>query len=314
MEGVFLRKRYVGLLALWVLCGVYFIGRFVYMCAADSGQSGEARSFLLVGILICIAAIPSCLMNRHAFIRIDESTVQARYGWFGRIDGRISDVDFAVAQGNTLSIRMKNGKQHTVMGVSNAQALCAAIRGRLEIEVKDTPEKMIEVLDGWKEERKKGIVRAVVGIALMFVWIFAAVLMTGGREMYAFGRRDWAVMAVMGCAEAATAAAAFGCACRAGKYILPIEKLKYTVRRTTVETTPLLPGNAVGVFTDADRTGRITLYGFPNEEAVYYTVQEFASDLTFIKVYESEIYENAEAIRGGLDALLDITEEVLYRS
>ena len=72
-----------------------------------------------------------------------------------------------------------------------------------------------------------------------------------------------------------------------------------------------MPGNVIKVFADENYTVRLTFFGYPNQTSVYYAVQEFASDYTFFKSYESEIFENIEQLQGGFEALIDITDRVL---
>ena len=98
---------------------------------------------------------------------------------------------------------------------------------------------------------------------------------------------------------------------KAGKCNIPIHKQKYAIRRAIIETESLLPGNVLKVFADENYIGRITLFGFPNSNSAYYTVEEYASDYNLDKVYESEIYEDVEQISTGLEALIDITEKVV---
>ena len=74
----------------------------------------------------------------------------------------------------------------------------------------------------------------------------------------------------------------------------------------------MLPGNIIKVFADEYYTWRITLFGYPNDDSVYYVIQEFTYDFTFFKSYESEIFENIEQLADALEPLIDITEKVLH--
>ena len=182
----------------------------------------------------------------------------------------------------------------------------------MPFDVAEQPETLIEELNNLKSSKKKGLIYVCSGLALMFINIFITVFLTGEREMHEFSKTDWTVFAIMGVIEIATVIATFYFATKAGKNNIPIEKLHYEIQRRIIETQPLLPGNVIKVFADENYTGRIILYGYPNQSSVYYTVQKFASDYTFFKSYESEIFENVEQLADGFEALIDITEKVLH--
>ena len=312
MEGIFLRKKFNIWLFLLFLCGLAFIGMYIFLNIVDPKSTDELLTFLIMGILIILVVIPSWLLNFGAFIHIDEDSIKAKYHWFGKIDCNLSDVVFAVARVNALIIQLKDGKAHTIMGIENSWTLASFIRKNMSFEVTEQPDVLMEKLNALKSAKKRELIYVCSGVALMFVIIFITVFLTGEREMHEFSKTDWTVFAIMCVIEIATAVATFYFASKTGKNNIPIEKLKYCIRRTIIESYPLLPGNAIKIFSDENYTGRITLFGYPNDDSVYYTVQEFASDYTFFKSYESEIFENVEQLQDGFEALVDITDKVLH--
>jgi hypothetical protein len=265
-----------------------------------------------MGILIILVVIPSWLLNFGAFVHIDENSIKAKYHWFGRIDCKLSDVTFAVARVNTLIIQLKDGKTHTIMGIENSWLLASLIRRNMLFKSTEQPETLIEKLNDLKSAKKKGLIYVCSGLALMFINVFVTVFLTGEREMHEFSKIDWTIFTVMGVIEIATIITTFYFAGKTGKHNISIEKLRYEIQRRIIETYPLLPGNIIKVFSDENYTGRITVLGYPNDDSVYYTVQKFASDYTFIKVYESKIFENIEQLSAGFEPLIDITEKVLH--
>ena len=312
MEGMFLRKKFNIWLFLLFLCGLAFIGMYIFLNIVDPEATSELLTFLIAGIMICLVVIPSWLLNLGAYIHIDETSIKAKYHWFGKIDCKLSDVTFAVARANTLIIQLKDGKTHTIMGIENSWPLCSVIRRNMSFDVTEQPETLTEKLNSLKATKKKGLIYVCSGVALMFIIIFITVFLTGEREMHEFSNIDWTIFAIMGVIEIATVIATFYFAGKTGKNNVPIEKLQYTIQRRIVETQPLLPGFVIAVFADENYTVRITLFGYPNQTSVYYTVQEIASDYTFFKSYESEMFENIEQLQGGFEALIDITEKVLH--
>ena len=116
----------------------------------------------------------------------------------------------------------------------------------------------------------------------------------------------------MGVLEIATVALTFYCAKKTGENNIPIERLQYEIRRKIIETQPLLPGYVIAVYTDDDYGGRVTLFGDPDDSAVYYSVQNIDAEYNLVKVYASEAFENREVLADVLDTLIDITEKVLH--
>ena len=312
MDGVFLRKKFNGWLFLLFVCGLFFIGLYIFLNIVDPKATSELLTFLIMGILIILVVIPSWLLNFGAFVHIDENSIKAKYHWFGKIDCKLSDVTFAVARVNTLIIQLKDGKTHTIMGIENSWPLASLIRRNMLFKSTEQPETLIGKLNDLKSAKKKGLIYVCSGLALMFINIFVTVFLTGEREMHEFSKIDWTIFAIMGVVEIATIIATFYFAQKTGGNNIPIEKLRYEIQRRIIETQPLLPGFVIAVFTDENYTGRITLFGYPHDSAVYYSVQEFASDYTLFRAYTSDVYDSQDELPADFETLIDITDKVLY--
>ncbi len=309
---MFLRKKYNVWFFVLFACGLYFIGLYIFFNITDPDATGESPTFLIAGIFIILVAISSLLLNFGAFIRIEEDSIKAKYNWFGKIDCKLSDVVFAAARVNTLIIQLKDGKTHTITGVENSWPLAVMIRRNMAFEISERPEVIMEKLNELKSEKKKELIYVCSGLALMFINIFITVFLTGERELQEFGKIDWIIFAVMGVIEIATLIAVFYFAGKTGKNNITIEKLQYTLRRRIIETQPLLPGSVIAVYTDENYTGRITLFGYPYNNSVYYSVQEFDSDYTLFKAYTSYVYGSQDGLPANFEALIDITDKVLH--
>ena len=312
MDGIFIRKKTNIWLVLLLLCGIFFVILYVFLNMVDSEATSELLTFLIMGIICGLIAIPSMLLNRGAYIHIEGNTIKAKYHWFGKIDCKLSDVVFAVARVNTLIIQLKDGKTHTIMGIENSWPLCSVIRRNMSFDVTEQPETLNEKLNNLKATKKNGLIYVCSGVALMFIIIFITVFLTGEREMHEFSNIDWTIFAIMGAIEIATVIATFYFAQKTGKNNIPIEKLHYEIQRRIIETQPLLPGFVIAVYTDENYTGRITLFGYPNDSAVYYSVQEFASDYTLFRAYTSDVYDSQDELPADFETLIDITDKVLH--
>lgn len=310
IEAVFKKKSIWNMVTL--LCGLFLIGLFIFLGYVDSEATvSTLLTGIVFGLIICVFSVICLFFNFKAHLLIDNGYIKGRYHYFGKIDCHISDVDFALWQTNTLFIQLKGGKCHTIVGIENPFVLCSEILRNMTFQADASPKEMIESLDILKSEKKKYMIQVCFGLALMFINIFITVFLTGEKELNEFSTIDWIIFAVMCAVEVAIIGVTFYFAQKAGKCNIPIHKQKYAIRRAIIETESLLPGNVLKVFADENYIGRITLFGFPNSNSVYYTVEEYASDYNLDKVYESEIYEDVEQISTGLEALIDITEKVV---
>ena len=198
------------------------------------------------------------------------------------------------------------------MGIENSWPLASLIRRNMLFKSTEQPETLIGKLNDLKSAKKKGLIYVCSGLALMFINIFVTVFLTGEREMHEFSKIDWTIFAIMCAIEIATIIATFYFAQKTGGNNIPIEKLRYEIQRRIIETQPLLPGFVIAVYTDENYTGRITLFGYPHDSAVYYSVQEFASDYTLFRAYTSDVYDSQDELPADFETLIDITDKVLH--
>lgn len=312
MDGIFLRKKFNVWLSLLFICGLFFIGLYIFINIVDPTATNDLLTFLIMGIVLILVVVLSWILNSGAFIRISEDSIKAKYNRFGKIDCKLSDVTFAVAQVNTLIIQLKDGKTHTIMRVENSWPLASLIRRNMSFDVTEPPEALNERLNNLKSTKKKGLIYVCSGLALMFINIFITVFLTEGREMHEFSKTNWTIFTIVGIMEIATIIATFYLAQKTGKNNLAIEKLHYEIKRRIIETQPLLPGFVVAVYTDENYSARLTLFGYPHNSAVYYTVQKFDSEYNLVREYTSEIFEDQKGLTEGFKTLIDITDIVLH--
>lgn len=313
IKAIFKRKYLWNVISL--LCGLFLIGLFILLFYIDSESTlRDLLTGIIVGAFICIVSTFSLFYNYKAYLYVDDNGyIKGKYRYFGKIDSRISDVEFASGKGNTLMIRLKNGKAHTVTGIENSWSLASVIRRNMPFEKTEQPETLIEKLNSLKSSGKKDLIYVCAGPVLMIIYIFVTVYFTGEREMHEFSNIDWTVFIVMGIIEIATILATFYFAQKIGKNQIVIEKLQYAIKRTIIETKPLPLGLVAGVYTDDDYIGRITVLGYPHQSAVYYSVQEFDSEYNLLTVYTSDTFESQEELPEGFESLIDITNTVLHK-
>lgn len=312
MNGIFKRKYFWNIVSL--LCSFLLIGLFIFIGYVDSEVSSliELLPGIIPGAIGCVISLVYLLYNFKAYMHIYDGHIKGKYHFFGKVDCKLSDVEFALARINTLIIQLKNGKCHTITGIENSHILASEIRSKMPFDLTKKPEVLIERLNKIKSAKRKELLYVCSFTALMFVNIFITVFLTDGKDLDKFNSFDWGIFAVMAVTEIATIIATFYFAQKTGKNNIPIEKLQYEIKRITIETKPLLYGKVIKVFTDTDYSARLILFGYHNEDSVYYAIQEFEADYNLIKVYESELYENIESVSDDFKNLLDITEKFIH--
>lgn len=291
-----------------LLCGIFFILLYFYLNMGNPEAASDLLSFLIVGILLELLTVPSMLLNLGAYIHIGDNTLKAKYHWFGKLDCSIDDIEFVFPQINTLTILLKSGKRHVIMGVENSWALSSAIRRQSYAVETEAPDALRQKLALAQAARQKELCRALGGMAMLFVNIFIAVLLTGGRDLHEFTRQDWILFSVMGGVELLTVIGLFYLAQRCGMHLLPIEQLRYRLQGAIIATHPLPSNNITAVYTDENNAGRIVVCGFPSDDGVYYCVEEIYGNYALETIHTSDIYESAEELPGGeFSSLIDIS-------
>lgn len=312
MEGIYIRRKMSIWLILLLLCGIFFIALYIFLNIVDPEATGELLTFLIIGILLSLVSVFSMLLNPGVSVCIEENTIKAREYGLGRLDCRFEDVAFVLPQINSLTVLLKSGRRYVIMGLENSWELGSAIRRQIFEMETETPDSIRQQLTRAQAAWKRSLWWVLGGCGMLFVNIFLAVLLTGGREMYDFGERDWILFGIMCAAELFTFLGLFCAAGRCAKQQLPIEQLNYRLRGAILGAHPLPAGQVQAVYTDEHYSGRIVVCGFPNDSSVYYCVQEFTGGLELETVYTSEIYESADQLpQGGFSVLMDITSHIV---
>jgi hypothetical protein len=308
MEGIFIRKKFIGPLGFMSICSIFLIGLYFFLPIINPEATKGSLSFFMMGVLLALVTIPSWTLNRGAFFHITEDAIRAKYHWFGKINCKLSDVTFVFPQINTLTICLKGGKYYTIMGISNSWQVASFISHRISFEVKDPPEALIKKLDQSKRSKTQYLIRCSIATAFMLITPFITLFLTEEKSMHEFTRADWIITAVMGIILIFSTVDAFRFANKTGKMNIPLEKLHDEIRRTVIETEPLIYGNAIKVFINEDANMRLTVFGYPNSDSVYYTIEQlFPDNFSLCKTHESPLINIAE-LPESFDECIEITK------
>lgn len=301
VEGVFYKKDTTGIALL--LIGSLLILVYLFL--------ERNLSILIFGGWMTLCGLFLVLLNFKAFVRIEDDHISARYGWFQKLDCEIDDVAFALCQVNTLTLLMRSGKQHSIMGVMNPSELCTAVRRKMTYDAPEPPDKAAAKLEQLKAALRKNIIFVCAGGGLMFLNIFVLVFLTGARDIPDFTQTDWIMMAIMGAVELATVVILLFFAGRCGKTGIPIEYTKFRLQQSRILTKPLPSDSVLQVLTDPDYARRLTVCNFPNDTGIYYFTETIQSDLTLKRHQTSQIYEDELDLPLNEEEWVDITDYFL---
>ena len=301
-----LKKTYSGILL--ILSGACLSGLFLFIRFVDSEATNSIYWGVGAGAVFVLLGIGAWIVEHSVNIMVIGNRVQARNQCLSKLDCDISEVETVVDGYMGIDILLKNGRNFSIMGVINAEIISEYIRSRITIDVGQSVSILIDEIKQFQSKRKSSLFAMVGALLMLFVNIFLLVAMTDARDLDQFTRSDWQKMLVMGILELITLSAAFWFAGRSGKYLHLIQRLKYRINRTLVETEPLPGGNAELVLTDDHYGGRIIVCGFPNDTGIYFTVQEVNGNYCLETIHTSRILEGYSDFPSELDDLLDITD------
>lgn len=270
-----------------------FMSAYIYFSRKYDDVT-DVYGCIIFGVVLCLFSLPLILFNHKAYFFIDEGYVYAHYGWGQKLECKISNIKFAKASMNMLTVLLKNGKRHVIGGLMNSYSICEAILIGLDYEEEKSVEELKQALGDLKAKRKNGIYATFFTLFLMFSDIVFAVIFTGGRDFSDFSITDWIIWISMMVLCVVLLVIAFWIADRAGKLIMTIDYTTYRLRRQVICTQPILAGNAVSVVTNPKCEFRITFFIFPNDNSIYFSGEAFNKNFELCETYKSPIYESFE--------------------
>ena len=273
---------------------------------------GDIIACSIIVIAIFLVGIFIFLYNHNAYLHIDDHKISGKFGFFKPLECDINDVDFVLAQFDTIHILLKNRKYY-ITGITNAYEISAFIMPKIPFNFKENKKDVIANIEKSNKNIKKNTILVFCSIGLSFLWVIITVLLTESKELQEFDNTDWIIFSTMCVLEALTIIAMFTFAIKArNQKPLVIKKQLYGIQRTTIEQTPLLksPFTVKAVFTDAYFSHRITLYDCcieNNSDSFCYTIETFDVNLNLKFLCQSNFFDNVELQKMFINDL-DITE------
>lgn len=78
--------------------------------------------------------------------------------------------------------------------------------------------------------------------------------------------------------------------------------------QTILQTTPVQPGNAIKLYIDDDvySSIRLTIYGYPNSDEVYFTVEQVNQSFEIERIHTSRVYSNINELSPEVEGMTEI--------
>jgi hypothetical protein len=311
LKAVFKKTNYI-LLVVCLILALIWSGVCAFLII-ENNITGVIN--LLVAIIMCAFGVIPFLYNYKAYLHINDNKIISRFGFFKRLECDITDVTFVLPRFDTMHILLKDRK-HYIMGIKNAYEIGAFIMQRIPFLPYDNRQDVIVDVKKRNQSIKKNSVLTFCAIGLSFAWVFITVFLTGARDLPKFNNTDWIIFSIMCFLEVLTVIAMFTFAIKARRgNPVRLEEQIYKIKRSTIETTPLLsvPGRIKSVLADPFFSHRITVCCNiieNNDEAFFYHIEIFNEDFNLKFLYQSKIFEGDE-ISEMFEGCLDITEKFM---
>lgn len=315
MKGQFSSRRMAVVVGIiFTVMGLGFAAFMIFLSVADTLASGETvitlRTVALAGGIVAYAGIFQIGFNKNAFLSLDENGVSAKYGFMSRLECAYNDIEFADISAAGLTIFLTNGKMRTISGLKNTVELCEMLRIKTYRPSCVDNKTFIEDFRALYKRRKALLALTVGMIILMFVLILIAALLTGDKEFNEFNSFDRIVFTVFILCEAPTFVFMFIFAAKAGKLTRKLNNRKLLLSKQFLESAPLPPGVLLHAFLTLDYSERVCIFGYPNSNDVYYTVEQLDESIQPVIVYTSPVYQNISMLDFDMSLLIRIPAEI----
>ncbi len=308
MDGVFKNRKtaYItGILCL--IAGVYLISIHSYRLFMGFAEPNVRRCvfFLCCGVIAVVSGVLTLSYNHGAYLHMTENGISAKSRWRMSFACSYSEIAFVTYGIYSLIVRLKSGEIHTVSGITNGRVLCDAIREKWEALTDPEARKtmMFSELNRLAKERRRETIRLVVLMSLIFLLIPLCNYLTGFRELPEFTRQDWVIFIPFLAAEIGATVLSFLFAEKFGEKNTVQNGMRSYLKELILYTSPLLPGNPMVIYFGTMDRVRITVYGLPRAENVYYCIEFLDRTYQLVCIYRSQLFSCIDELRPLLDEM-----------
>lgn len=314
MDGIFSKQRFTAVYnIIGFISGVFLVLMFGYfICMGEFSTLDDmifSWFFVCFGFLASLLCGGSLYVNWKAYIHVDEQKISAfcHFGLSLKCD--LSDVSSVSYGGAGLNIQLKSGKKYNLMNLENAYQVGRYIQRRISVKPAaslDKDELMAAILPLRKKRKNDGIT-SICCFLLFFSGIFLTSALTGWKDLHAFTSNDWTVFTIS--AGVGVITLILFCL-RLRQWLLhtdALNKMQGTLYQMILHTAPLQPGNAIKLFVDdVYASVRLTVYGYPNSDEVYFTVEQVNQSYEIECVHTSRVYSNFNDLAPEIEGMTEI--------
>lgn len=316
MEGVFSRnKARKAAIIIGLISGVFLLllmsSLLLFMQNKDLDDIVGSLFFCIFGLSESV--ICGLLLHRDqlAFLHVDEERIRGYCQIGTYLDCRILDVKHISFMPNGTHIVLHSGKRYILHNLQNGfqiQEYIYKLLPKQEVPLLNKDETIAQ-LTRLKKRQKPEIAIALCSVILVIPCVILTAWLTDWKDLHEFVRRDWLIFGAMGIILVLLFAV-FAILLRlAIRHSDQYRALSSSLYQQVLRTTSPGPGNLLRMYVDDERyaSGRICVYGFPNADDVYFTVEDVDMGYEIRHQYTSEIYPDMQSLMEALeDDLIEI--------
>lgn len=315
MDGVFCKQGFTKVYnIIGLVSGAFLTLLFgFFICIGEFSTLDDviiAYFFICFGIFISILCSISLYVNRKAHIHVDEHKISAFCHYGLSLECELSDVSSVSYGGTGLNIQLKSGKKYNLMNLNNAYQIGKYLQKRLFVKptISLDKDKLIATITPLRKKRKREGISSIFCFLLIFPGIFLTAALTGWKDLHEFSSNDWTIFSIM-LGVGVFVVVIFSILLR--KCLLhtdELNKMQGMLYQTILQTAPVQSGNAIKLFIDDDiyASIRLTIFGYPNSDEVYFTVEGVNQSYEIECIHTSRVYPNIEELTSEVEGMTEI--------
>ena len=315
MDGVFGKQRFTKVYnIIGLISGAFLVLLFgFFICIGEFSTLDDvivSCFFVCFGLFISILCGISLYVNQKAYIHIGDQKISAFCHFGLSLECDLSDVSSVSYGGTGLYIQLKSGRKYNLMNLENAYQIGKYIQKRVSAKPSISPDKdeLLAAISPLRKKRKCEGISSIICFLLLFPGIFLTSALTGWKDLHEFSSYDWTVFTIMASIGMITIIV-FCILLR--KYLLhtdELNKMQGMLYQIILQTAPVQPGNAIILFIDDDiyASIRLTIYGYPNSNEVYFTVEQVNQRCEIECIHTSRVYSNINELSPEVEDMTEI--------
>lgn len=315
MDGVFVKQRFTKVQnVLGLISGAFLVLLFgFFICIGEYSTLDDviiSCFFVCFGFFISVLCGISLYVNRKKYIHVDDQSISAFCHFGLSLECDLSDVCSVSYSGTGLNIQLKSGKKYNLINLENTYEIGKYIQKRISAKptISHDKDELMAAIPPLRKKRKQEGISSIICFLLIFPGIFITAALTGWKELHEFSSNDWTVFSIM-LGVGVIIVVVFCILLR--KYLLhtdELNKMQGTLYQIILKTAPVQPGNAIKLFIDDDiyASIRLTVYGYPNSDEVYCTIEQVNQSYEIECIHTSRVYSNINELAPEIEDMTEI--------